>query len=95
MFFWYYKFYITATQPRGPCFNLVDAKTGMFQDDFVNTMAADALVTCVARSSAAMVLNMEDKWVLVLYEEGFQLIVPPQYWKMTANTNTFSYLKEW
>ena len=36
-------------------------------------MAADALAPCVARTSAAMVLNKRNKQVLVFYEQGFQL----------------------
>ena len=34
-------------------------------------MAVDVLAPCVARPSAAVVLNMGDKHVLVFYKEGF------------------------
>ena len=36
-------------------------------------MVTDALHPCFARTSAAMILNMQTRWVLVLDEEGFQL----------------------
>ena len=38
--------------------NLCGSETGIFRYDKVNTMAADALVTQEARSSAVMVLTM-------------------------------------
>ena len=43
-----------------------------FIDIKVNTMAVDALAPCVARPSAAMVLNKQDKHVLVFHEKGFK-----------------------
>ena len=43
-------------------FNPSGAETGILQ---VNTMAADALAPYVARPSAAMVLNKQDKQVLI------------------------------
>ena len=36
-----------------------------------NTMVADALPACVARSSAVMVLTIHNKRVFVFFEEGF------------------------
>ena len=42
-------------------------------------MTADALAPRVARASAAMVLTMEDKQILVFHEEGFQLPVPSPF----------------
>ena len=47
----------------------------------VNTMAADGLASGVTRSSAALVLVLttQDKELLVLREEGFQLHGPSQY----------------
>ena len=56
--------------------NLRGAEIVIFWDNQVNTIAADALATCVARSSAAMILIMQDKQVLVIHEERFQLPVP-------------------
>ena len=38
-------------------------------------MANDALAPSIARSSAAMVLGIQDKWVLVIHKQGFQLPV--------------------
>ena len=38
-------------------------------------MVADALAPCVARTSAAMILIMKNRQVLVLLEEDFQLPV--------------------
>ena len=38
----------------------------IFQKNLVNTMAADDLVPCVARSSAAIILSAHYQWVLVL-----------------------------
>ena len=38
-------------------------------------MAADALAPCVARTSAAMILIMQNRQVFVLLEEEFQLPV--------------------
>ena len=37
----------------------------IFWENYVNTMAADALATCITRTSAAMVLHMQVKPVLV------------------------------
>ena len=38
-------------------------------------MVADALAPCVATTSAAMILIMQYRQVLVLFEEEFQLFV--------------------
>ena len=40
----------------------------MLQDNLVNTMAADALAPSVARTSATMVLTMQDQQVFALDE---------------------------
>ena len=37
----------------------------------VYSMAADALVIQGARSSAEMLLNIQNKWVFVFHKEGF------------------------
>ena len=42
-------------------------------------MAADALPPCVARSSAAMILTMQDKQALVILKEEFQQAAPSQH----------------
>ena len=41
------------------------AEAEIFQNNYINTMAADPLAPCTTRSSAPMVLNMQDKWFLV------------------------------
>ena len=46
--------------------------------NYANTVTADAMVPCVAKSSAAMVLSRRDKCVLVFQGEWFQLPVPLQ-----------------
>ena len=43
------------------CMNLSGAETSIFWKNKVNIIAADALVPCIARTSAAMVLNKQDK----------------------------------
>ena len=50
----------------------------IFWDNEVNTMAADALAPCVARTSATIALIMLDKQVLVFHKEGSHLPVPSQ-----------------
>ena len=42
------------------------ARTEIFRYDMVNAMVADDLAPCVFRSSAAMLLNMQDEVVLAL-----------------------------
>ena len=45
-------------------------------------MAADALAPRVAKSSATIVLTMQDKQAPVFHREGFQLPVPSHSWEM-------------
>ena len=52
---------------------------GIVQDNKVNTLAADALDPCVARTSAPMVLNLLNKQILVFPGGRFQWLVPSQY----------------
>ena len=42
--------------------NPFSADVRIFQENYVNTMATDALAPLVARSSAAMALTKCDKW---------------------------------
>ena len=49
------------------------AATGIFREIWVNTMAADVLPPCVARTSATMVLTLQDTRILVFHEHGFQI----------------------
>ena len=53
--------------------NLTGAETGIFCDNKVNIMAADALAPGIIKTSSAMVLTMQHNQTLVLHEEGFQL----------------------
>ena len=46
-------------------------------------MAADALAPYVTRTSVAMILTMWNRWVLVLFEEGFQIHASYQCGEMT------------
>ena len=76
-------YYIEYLYSHQRLINYFGAETGIFLGNYVNTMAADALATCVARSSATMVLTTQDKQVLVFHEEGLQLTTPslvlPEY----------------
>ena len=63
-------------------FNDSGSETVIFQDHYINVMIANALLPCVAKSSAAMALNMQDKWVRVFHKEGFQLPAPFQWQEM-------------
>ena len=51
-------------------------------------MAADALVPCVAGPSAAMILAMWNRLVMVFQEEGFQLPLSFQSEGMVQIVNT-------
>ena len=51
--------------------NPADAQNRLLCVNKVNTMATDTLPPYIARSSAAIVLTMWDKQVLVFHEEGF------------------------
>ena len=46
------------------------AETRIFQVNEVSTIAVDALAPCVARTSAAMVLIIQDKWILIFHGES-------------------------
>ena len=52
------------------CLSLVVFKAE-YSKEFVNTVAFDALAPSVARSSAGMVLTMQEKCVLVLTRKDF------------------------
>ena len=60
-----------------------------YSEKVFNTMAADDLAPCVARSSAAMVLTKQDKQVLIYHKDTFQLPVPSQWWEIIENANVF------
>ena len=71
----------------GLVFNPSGAETRIFWENKVNTMAADALDSCVFKTSAAMIFNMSDKQLLVFHEEGFPLPVPFQHQEIMENVN--------
>ena len=50
----------------------------IFQANQVDTLAVDALVPSIARTSATTVLNMQDITALVFQKEGFNYNVPPE-----------------
>ena len=62
-------------------FDLSDAETLLLHENYVNTLVADALAPCVARTSAATALMMLVKQVLVFHKEIFQVTVPYEFWK--------------
>ena len=64
------------------------AETNIFQRNYINTMADDDLATQGTRSSAAMVLIMYDKQVLVPHLEGFVCLCHLCQ-EMKENANTF------
>ena len=47
--------------------------------NLINNMAADALVPCVERSLADILLTVDDKQFLVFHEEVFQQPAPSHY----------------
>ena len=54
-------------------FNPSCAENWILQENNINTLAADTLAPCVTRSSAAMVLSIQDKFVFVFFEEEFEV----------------------
>ena len=52
------------------------AEIGLFLDNQVNTIIADALAPCIARLSATIVWTLQNKQILVIGKEGFQLSTP-------------------
>ena len=69
--------------PWLPSFQLVNsfpAEEGIFQENLISIMTADAPVPQGIRPSTAMILTIWDKHVLVFLEEWLQLPVPSQFW---------------
>ena len=58
------------------------AETAKFRETWVKNMTTDALAMQGTRASAAMILNMQDKKVLVTCGEGIQLPVSSQCWQI-------------
>ena len=84
--------HICVTRPQWV--NTSGATTGLFQDNYVNIMAADALAPCVAKASAAMVLTMHKKNGPYLPRENFNHVSIP-FLEMIENVNIFSYFLKW
>ena len=63
--------HICITQPQWV--NLSGAKTGIFSDNYVDTMTADVLAHYVTRSSETTVLTIQDDLVLLFYVVGFDV----------------------
>ena len=65
------------------------AETRLYRANEVNIIAADVLAPYVARTSAAMVLILQDEWLLVFLDEGFQEPAPHQCGEMRENAIIF------
>ena len=52
-------------------------------------MAADALASCITRTSATVILTLQDEPVLNFHEVEFQPTLPIVYWEMIENVNEF------
>ena len=84
-------------QPIDICikvFNPSGVETKIFQANYVNAMAADALAPCIARPSTCIMLTKQDRWVLVFNEKGFQQPVSIQYWEIIQAMEIYSYFTE-
>ena len=70
------------------CYSLnpIGPETRIFQENYVNTLAADAWALAL---SAAMVLTVRNKQVLVYHEEEFQLPVPSQSREIIRKLQTY------
>ena len=66
-------------EKNGSSFNPCGVEVKILQEILVNAVVSDALASCVARSSAAMLLAIQGEWVHAFTEEGFQLHAPSQY----------------
>ena len=76
-------------------FDSSNAEMEIFWENQVNTMVVDALAHCVARSSATMVLTMQDKQVFVYYWGINIATTPSQHWKLVENANIFICFLKW
>ena len=63
------------------CLKSFNAETKIFGERQDNTIDADAHAVLVARLSAAMILVEQNKRVVGIHEEGFQLPAPSQCWQ--------------
>ena len=58
----------------------------------VNTVTANTLASQGTRSSATMVLPMQDEWLLLFHGEGFQPPESSQYWEMIENAINYIFM---
>ena len=65
--------YICCIQPCLQLSNPSGVKAGIFRDNKVNTIAADALATCIVRITVTMVLTVKDEQVLVFHEIKYKM----------------------
>ena len=62
----------------------------VFQSNYwVNAMIVDTLASCITRTSAAMVLTMLDKQVLIMHKERITLTAPSKFCEMIENMNIY------
>ena len=54
--------------------NVTDMSRRKYSGEQVNTVAADALVPCIGKQLAAVVLTLPDTLVPVFHKEGFKLL---------------------
>ena len=63
----------------------------IFQDNYVNAMASDALAPFIGKSSNAIVLNRYEEQVLFIHRKEFQLLGPPEKIKILCFLKIFLY----
>ena len=57
-------------------------------------MAADGMVSGVTRTTAAAVLEVQDQWVIIFYEELFRLPALSQWWEIMENAHSHLYFRK-
>ena len=65
---------------------LYGSETGLFFENEVNIMAADALAPSVAKPSAAMALTVQNYRDLVYHVKRLELLASSQFWEMVENS---------
>ena len=89
-------FKITVTSPRVQWVNPSGFEARIFWENYANTMAADALIPCIARSSVWTVLIFKNKQVLTFHKYAFQLPVSPQHIvKLCKYILYFKHIESW
>ena len=67
---------------------------GIFRENYVNTITANALAPWVARASTVMILILKDVRVHIVPKEEFPLNVPFSFLEMKENISTLLYFLE-